>query len=115
MLVGPRLLEGLAPHGRGIPILVGGGRASTARRPTRAVVVAVAPAAAAEGRLAPGVELLLRQHDPLAERRRDLLDEARHDPIARLAVQHAAAGVREIEPLACARDGDVHEAALLLD
>src|SRR5205085_1217387 len=35
--------------------------------------------------------------------------------VTRLAMEHAAAGIREVEALARARDRDVHEAALLLD
>src|SRR5258708_4616145 len=108
LLVGTLHLEAGALRGL---VAVGIGRRSApaagAPRP--------APAAAEERALAAMLELLFGQHDPLAEIGRDLLDETRHDAVARLAVQHAAAGVRDVEALARARDRHVHEAALFLD
>ena len=54
------------------------------------------------------------EHDPFAELRRDLFDEARDDAVTRLSVEHAATGVREVEALPRARDRDIHQAPLFL-
>ena len=48
-------------------------------------------------------------------RRRDLLEEARRDVVARLAVQHAALRVRQVQAPPRTRDRHVHEPPLLLD
>src|SRR5688572_12926768 len=82
---------------------------------TRAPRTAATPAAERGLVAAAILELLLGQHQPLAEIRRDLLHEARDDAVARLAVQHAASRIREVQALPRARDRDVHEAPLLLD
>ena len=86
-------------------------RVGVRRAPAAGAPACPAPSAGAHAAL----ELLFRQHQPFAQLRRDLLDEARDDAVARLAVEHAASRVREVEPAARPRDRDVHEAALLLD
>src|SRR5207248_3032930 len=99
MLVGPLHLEAGTVGVRLVAIRVGLRRASAARAPVAGSTVA----AASPGALPAILELLLGQHDPFAQRRRHFLDEARHDAVARRAVQHAAAGIREIEALPRAR------------
>src|SRR2546427_9359209 len=51
--------------------------------------------------------------EPLHEPLGDLLEEARRDVVARLAVQQAGLRVREVQAMARARDRDVGQAALL--
>ena len=55
------------------------------------------------------------RRQPLHEVARQLVEEARRDVVAHLAVQHPALRVREVEPAPRARDRDVHEPPLLLD
>src|SRR2546425_2984324 len=53
------------------------------------------------------------RRQPLNELPRDLLEEARRDVVARLAVQQAGLRVRQVQAMARARDRDVGQAALL--
>src|SRR2546426_11291414 len=51
--------------------------------------------------------------EPLHEPLGDLLEEARRDVVARLAVQQAGLRMRQVQAMARARDRDVGQAALL--
>src|SRR5262245_19660806 len=55
------------------------------------------------------------RREPLEELLRDLLEEARRDVVARLAVEHARLRVREVEAVARARDRHVREPALFFE
>src|SRR5690348_15443159 len=121
MLVGARALEARALRRRGIAVAVGLRGAAAARGPVFSRSKVRRPrghtsvSSAARRTRERGMSPALRQDNPFAELRRNLLHEARDDAVARLAVEHAASRVGEVQPLPRARDRDVHEAPLLLD
>jgi len=56
-----------------------------------------------------------RRVDPLQQVFRDLVQKARSQSIAELAVQHPALRQAEIKPAPGTRDGDIHQAPFFLN